>query len=214
MSQAEKYSIKNDIALVLAVAAAGFKLADHKSVDTDDGACWRATLVHNRTKIVTVSNGGHGGPDQSLYHATTDAGKAADKISLEKLFAVPEVAAVVRGNLRFDLDLKKEYDNVSEADYQAAKADIEAHVPMPNDDSLERFVDHLANSTKFAKKIERLMKTRLVFVFEGDDAKGGYASVAIADTPSNRDRVRQAQKRPIDYFMADLFNATSQPGAA
>lgn len=209
MFQSEKTSLKQDIALVLAAAAAGFKLSDSKAVDTHDGACWRATLVHNRTKIVTVSNGGYGGPEESQYHATTVAGKAADKISLEKLFAVPEVAAAVRGNLRFILDLDNEYELVSKADYLTAKANIEASIPVPTAESVEFLVDHLAQATKFVAKMKRLMKTSLVFVFEGDDEKGAYASCATADTPSNRDRVRKNQKRPIDYFMADVFAVTN-----
>lgn len=217
MFQPEKTSLKTDIALVIAVAAAGFKLTDSKSVDTEDGACWRATLVHGRTKIVTVSDGGHGGGTQSQYHAANPAAKAADKASLEKLYAVPEVTAVVRSDLLYSLELKKEFDRESkmtDADYAAAKADIESHVPVPTDETIESLIDKLAQATKFVEKIKRAMKTKLVFVFEGDDAKGAYVSCAIPDTAANRARLRKEQKRSIDYFMADLFGSSNEPKAA
>lgn len=217
MFQPEKNSLKNDIALVLAVAAAGFKLTDSKSIDTDDGACWHATLVHGRTKIITVSDGGHGGGTESRYHATTPDAKVADKGSLEKLFAIPEVTAVVRSDLMYSLDLKKEFDRepkMTDADYAAAKADIESRFPVPTDESIESLIDKLAQATKFVEKIKRAMKTKLVFVFEGDDAKGAYVSCAIPDTPANRARLRKEQKRNIDYFMADQFGPTNEPKGA
>lgn len=217
MFQPEKNSLKSDIALVLAVAAAGFKLVDSKSVDTHDGACWHATLAHGRTKIVTVSDGGHGGGTESRYHAANAAAKAVDQASLEKLFAIPEVTAVVRSDLMYSLDLKKEFEReakMTDADYAAAQADIEAGVPVPTDESIENLIDKLAQATKFVEKIKRAMKTKLVFVFEGDDAKGAYVSCAIPDTPANRDRLRKEQKRTIDYFMADLFGAVNPPSAA
>lgn len=217
MLQPENTSLKNDIALVLAVAAAGFKLVDSKSVDTRDGACWHATLAHGRTKILTVSDSGRGGGTKSRYHATHAAAQAADKASLEKLFAIPEVTSVVRGNLMYSLDMKKEFHReakMTDADYAAAKANIETHIPVPTDETVESLIDKLAQATKFVEKIKRAMKKKLVFVFEGEDAQGAYVSCAIPDTPANRELVRKEQKRNIDYFMADLFGATNQASAA
>jgi len=215
MFQTEQHSIKQDIAFFVAIAAAGFKLTDSKSVNTHDGAAWHATLTHGRTKIVTVSNGGHGGPDQSDFHATTPAGKAADKVSLETLFAVPEVAAAVRGHMLFNLDLEKQYSKVEGFDYPAAEAEIAARVPDVTEDNVEFLVGRIADIAGIVNSYKRAIKTKLLVVFEGGDAKGEYVTYKLTDTPANRDRVRQHEKnRTIDYFIADLFGSTNGPKAA
>lgn len=209
----QKTSLKQDIAFVLAVAAAGFKLTNNKSVDTDDGVCWHATLVHGRTKIVTVSNGGFGGPDESQYHATSAAGKAANKASLEKLFAVPEVLAVVREHLLYAVYLDRQVKNLSDADYEKRKAEIYATKPEPTDDNVELLVGRIADITGMVDKIKRAMKTKLLVAFEGDDAQGAYMVYKLLDTPANRARVQQHETRKIDYFVSDLF-AANQQGAS
>jgi hypothetical protein len=214
MFQPEKTSLKQEIAFILAIAAAGFKLTDSKSVNTDDGAAWHATLTHGRTKIVTVSNGGYGGPDQSDFHATTEAGKAADKASLEKLFAVPEVAEAVRGHMLFNLDLEQQYNKVAEFDYAAAQADIAARVPVPTEDNVEFLVGRIADITTSVNSFKRAIKTKLLVVFEGGDEKGEYMTYKLTDTPANRERVKAHAKHKIDYFVADLFGATNEPKGA
>lgn len=210
MSYNENNSLKQDIALVLAFAAAGFKLTDSKSVETHDGAAWHATLTYARTKIVTVSNGGYGGPDESQFHAATEAAKAADKASLEKLLAVPEVADAVRGHMLFSLDLEQQYNKVSNCDYEAAKADIAARVPVPTADNVEFLVRRIADVTKAVNSFKRAIKTKLIVVFEGGDEKGEYITYKLPDTPANRERVRAHEKRKIDYFIADLFGVTDE----
>jgi hypothetical protein len=214
MFQPEKTSLKQDIAFILAIAAAGFKLTDSKSVDTHDGAAWHATLTHGRTKIVTVSNGGHGGPDESHFHATTDAGKAVDIASLKKLFAIPEVAAAVRGHMLFNLDLEQQYNKVAEFDYAAAQTDIADRVPAPTEDNVEFLVGRIADITGTVNSFKRASKTKLLVVFEGGDAKGEYVTYKLTDTPANRERVQAHEKRKIDYFVSDLFSTTNQPVAA
>jgi hypothetical protein len=211
MFHPEQTSLKQDIAFFLAIAAAGFKLTDSKSVDTHDGAAWHATLTHGRTKIVTVSNGGHGGPDQSYFHATTDAAKAADRASLEKLFALPEVATAVRGHMLYDLELGQQFNKVSEADYVAGQADIAARVPVPTEDNIEFLVGRIADISGTVNSFKRSIKTKLLVVFEGGDEKGEYMTYKLADTPANRERLKQHEKnRKIDYFIADLFSATNE----
>lgn len=214
MFQAPKTSLKQDIALTLAIATASFKLSDSKSVGTDDGACWHATLVHGRTKIVTVSNGGYGGPDQSNFHATTEAGKAADKASLEKLFAVPEVLEAVREHLMSDVELARQYSNLSDADYEMRKTAIYTTTPIPNEGCIEFMVGRWADLEQSVNSIKREMKTKLLVVFDGDDAEGKYMFWKMPDTPENRERVKSHAKRKIDYFMGDLFGASNQLSAA
>jgi hypothetical protein len=210
MFQPQNTSIKRDIAFVLAVAAAGFKLADSKSVTTEDGAAWRATLTDGRTKIVTVSNGGFGGPDESHFHASTPASKAADKASLATLYAVPEVVAAIRGHMLHVLDLDRQHNKVSEPDYIAAQNKIHTHLPSPTEENVELLVGRIAGVTGTINSFKRAIKTKLVVVFEGGDVKGEYVSYKLADTPANRERVKAQEKhRRIDYFIADLFSATN-----
>lgn len=211
MFQPQNTSIKRDIAFVLAVAAAGFKLADSKSVTTEDGAAWRATLTHGRTKIVTVSNGGYGGPDESHFHASTPTGKAVDKASLAILYAVPEVVAAIRGHMLHALDLDRQHNKVSEPDYIAAQKEIQAHLPSPTEENVEFLVSRIADLTGTVNSFKRAIQTKLVVVFEGGDAAGEYMTYKLTDTPANRERVKAHEKtRRIDYFVADLFNATTE----
>jgi len=214
MFQPENTSLKQDTAFILAIVAACFKLTDSKSVDTHDGPAWHATLTHGRTKIVTVSNGGHGGPDQSYFHATTDAGKAADNESLKKLFAIPEVAAAVRSHMLFGLGLEQQYNEVAEFDYAAAQTDIAVRVPAPTEDNVEFLVGRIADITGTVNSLKRAIKTKLLVVFEGGDKTGEYVSYKLTDTPANRERVQAHEKRKIDYFVSDLFSATNKPVAA
>lgn len=211
MLQPQNTSIKRDIAFVLAVAAAGFKLSDSKSVTTYDGIAWRATLTHGRTKIITVSNGGYGGPDQSHFHASTPAGKAGDKASLGILYAVPEVVAAIRGHMLYELDLDRQHDKISESDYIAAQNGIQTQFPSPTDENVEFLVSRIADLTGTVNSFKRAIKTKLVVVFEGGDAAGEYMTYKLTDTPANRERVKAHEKnRRIDYFVADLFNAETE----
>jgi hypothetical protein len=214
MLQPENTSLKQDIAFSLAVAAAAFKLSDSKSIDTHDGPAWHATLTHIRTKIVTVSNGGHGGPDDSYFRATTAAGKAADKASLEKLFAVPEVAAAVRSHMLFHLDLEHKYNKLSDVDYEKAKANIAAQVPAPTEDNVAFLVGRIADINGIVSALKRATKTKLLVVFEGGNEKNEYATYKLTDTPANRERVKAHEERKIDFFIADLFSATNERTAA
>jgi hypothetical protein len=215
MFQPQNTSIKRDIAFVLAVAAAGFKLADSKSVTTEDGAAWRATLTHGRTKIVTVSNGGYGGPDESRFHASTPASKAADKASLAILYAVPEVVAAIRGHMLHVLDLDRKHNKVSEPDYIAAQNEIQTQLPAPTEETVELVVSRIVFITGTVNSFKRAIKTKLLVVFEGGDAKGEYLSYKLEDTPSNRERVKAQEKtRRVDYFIADLFSATNESAGA
>lgn len=209
MFQDDETSLKQDLTLVAAIAAAGFKLTDSKSVPTDDGVCWRATLAYGRTKIVTVSNGGFGGPDETYFHATSDV----DKVYLAKLFAVPEVITAVRGHMVDSLKLNQMFNKVSEADFEAAKADIAVSLPTPTEDNIEFLVGRIADIAGMVTKLKRALKTKVLVVFEGDDAQGAYTEYKMADTPANRERLKQHVNRKIDYFVADLLGSTN-PGSA
>jgi hypothetical protein len=215
MFQPQNTSIKRDIAFVLAIAAAGFKLTDSKTVTTEDGAAWRATLAHGRTKIVTVSNGGYGGPDQSHFHASTQAGKAADKARLETLLAIPEVAAAIRSHMLYMLDLDQQHNQAPELNYIAAQNEIQVLSPSPTEENVEFLVGRVADITGTINSFKRAIKTKLVVVFDGGDAKGEYVTYKLADTPANRERVKAQEKhRRIDYFIADLFTANKELAGA
>lgn len=207
----ENNSLKRDIALVLTFTAAGFKLTNSKSVTTHDGACWQATLAHGRTKIVTVSNGGFGGPDETHFHANSDVSKTADKVSLEALFAIPEITTAVRTHMLFNLELQRRYDKLCESVYDIGKADIESRIPAPTNDNLEFLVARIADVIKTVNSFKKATATKLLVVFEGGDEKGEYVTYKLADTQANRERVAAHEKnRKIDYFIADLFSATNE----
>lgn len=212
MFQEPVISLKRDIALTVAVEAAGFKITNSKSIETEDGYAWYATLAHGRTKIVTVSNGGTGGDDQSDFHASTAGAKAADKLQLEKLFALPGVAEVVREHLLYNLNLNQQFNKVSDADYFACKDQIANAVPAPTVENVEYLVGYLDTALKIAKELKRALKTKLVYVLQGEDSKGEYRWYAVPDTPANRAGAQQRQGGKIDYFVADLF-ASAKEGA-
>lgn len=215
MFQQKTTSLRSEINFLLAIAAAGFKLTETKSIVTDDGACWRATLTHGRTKIVTVSNGGYGAPNESYFHATTPAGKAADKASLETLFAIPEVTSVIRGHMLSELDLEQEHSKVPGFDYTAAQAKIASRMPAPTQNSVEFLVSRVADTSGTITLFKRAIKTKLLVVFEGGDAKREYVTYKLTDTPANRENVKaHAKGRKIDFFIADLFSATNEPKGA
>jgi hypothetical protein len=211
MFQEPEFSLKRDIALTVAVEAAGFKITNSKSIPTEDGYAWHATLVHGLTKIVTVSNGGTGGEDHSDFHATTDVAKAADKIRLQELFAIPEVTAVLRDHLLYNLNLSQQFNKVSESDYFASKDQIAGSTPVPSVDNVEYLVGYLATAFKLANELKRALKTKLVFVRKGQDATGEYGWYVKPDTAANRATAQGKQSGTIDYFVADLF-ATAKEG--
>lgn len=211
----EKHSLKRDIALVLAFTNAGFKLTNSKSVTTHDGACWQATLAHGRTKIVTVSNGGFGGPDETQFHANSEASKAVDSESIETLFAVPEISAAVRAHMLDNLELQRQYDRLCESVYDIGKTDIESRVPAPTNDNLEFLIARIADVIKMVTSFKKATQTKLLVVFEGGDEKGEYVTYKLTDTPANREHVKAHEmSRKIDYFIADLFGATNETKAA
>lgn len=215
MFQAPKKSLKRDIALLAAIAAAGFKLTDSKSIETHDGPAWHATLTQGRVKLVTVSNGGDGGDDESLFHAATPAERATATASLKLLFAIPAVADTVRSHLHFNLDLKKQFPEDEVIDFAAAEAAIEANVPEPTEDNIEFLVGRIADVTESIKPLKRTIKTKLLIVFEGGDEKWSYVEYRCADTPANRQLVKDHEKaRKIDYFVADLVLATNETKGA
>lgn len=204
-------SLKNDIALFLATTAAGFRLTENKSAPTSNGAAWCASLMHGRAKIVTVTNGGYGGPNESHFHTLTAAGKG----SLETLFAIAEVTSAVRRHMLSQLASEKQYDKLSDPDYAAAIADVEARVPAATKNNVEFLVSYVADTGEMISSLKRAIKTKLVVVFEGGDSKYEYVAYNIIDTPANRERVKLQEKgRNIDFFIADLFNVpTASKGA-
>lgn len=215
MLQTQNKSIKQDIQFITAIEAAAFKLTKSKSVTTEDGAAWRATLSHGRTKIVTVSNGGYGGPDACQFHATTPVGEAADKISLGLLLAIPEVTAAVQRNMMFKLNLTQKYGKISDGEYAQAKANIETSVPTPTEDNIEFVVGRIADINGTVNTLKRAIKTKLLVVFEDGDEKGQYVTYSLPDTPVNRERVAAHEKsRKIAYYIADLFSSTNEQKGA
>lgn len=115
----------------------------------------------------------------------------------------------------FNLRLEQQYDKVEGRNYQAAQADIAARVPLPTVDNVEFLVGRIADISGMVNTFKRAIKTKLIVVFEGGDAKGEYVTYKCTDTPANREQLKAHEKdRKIDYFLADLFGATNEPKAA
>lgn len=215
MLQQKPTSLRNEIAFLLAIAAAEFKLTNSKSVVTDDGAAWHATLTHGRNKIVTVSNGGFGGPNESHFHAATPTARDADKASLATLFAIPEVAAVIRGHMLSEWALEQDDSDVTGSDYLAARARVEDQVPELTENNVEFLVSRIADAGGTIALFKRAIKTKLLVVFEGGDEVREYSTYKLTDTPANREKVKAHSKgRKIDFFIADLFGTTNESKGA
>lgn len=214
MTITKKTSLKRDILFTVAIAAAQFKLTDNKVVNTDDGACWRATLVHGRNKIVTVSNGGHGGLDHSQFHAVSERDKQVAEASLKELFSISEVTAAVRDHLMFYLNLDVEYKGLPQSEFEELKAHILSDIPEPTESAVEFLVGRIADVGATVDKMKRAAKKKLLVVFKGDDEKGHYTTYNLVDSAENRARVVAHAKTPVDYFVSDLLAVSTLTKAA
>jgi len=197
-------SIKKDLNIIRAVRAAGFNLVDSKSVGTDDGACWEATLAQGRTKLARVSNGGFGGPDETRFLETQKLSITVIRKALNEFFAIPEVQDVVRQNLVEQKGYELEYKHIDQEQFDAAKAEIDAKPVVASEEAVEMTVSYPADAHELLKRVKRQLKTNILFKIEdqSNDAAASWYEVKAADTPANRAKLRERHK--IDYFIADL----------
>lgn len=197
-------TLKKDIQLATAVATAGFKLTNCKSISTHDGACWEATLARGAQKLVHVWNGGYGGPDELRYHTDVRNSPAEIKQSLAVLMALPEVREIINDHHISMLAIDLEMERCTNDEFEQQKASILAGPVIMDDEAVEITTAHLADVKDTVAKLRRNLKTRIVWVSVEGEHTGEILSVKAADTAANREfLVRREQ--PIAYFVADVL---------
>lgn len=190
-------SFKTQIQLVAAVLAAGFKLVDHKRINTDDGYCWHATLSFGSQKLITVSNGGFGGPDEIAHHISPKSTKQSIDQALAVFAAIPEVRSIVTN---FRIDVAK-YSHPDPTEFEAKKTEILASTTEFTEDDLGIVIDEFAAATADIKKYKAKLKTHILFAKAGADGDDDIYHVKAADTPRTREILQS--RHQILYFVAD-----------
>lgn len=197
-------TLKKDIELVVAVANAGFKLVGSKSIGTDDGACWEATLARGSQKLVTVSNGGYGGPDEVRPLQTAKNSIASIKAALADFVSIPQVRQIIL-DYRISIEaITLDMDRCTNEELEAKKAEILVGAVKADEESLGVIVGKLGDIKQTIAMLKRNLKTRILFVTAADEAKGQFSFVKGADTAANRETLKRRHP-DIDYFVADVL---------
>lgn len=196
-------SLKNQIETLSAIHTAGFKLVGSKSINTDDGACWTATLAFGTQKLVRVSNGGYGGPDETEYLANPKLPIDTIENRLATFFTLPAVQALVKEGMIKSEGYALEFKSITQEEFEAKKAKILAANVAVTDEAIESAVQFLADTCETVAKLKRSLKNHVCYVKEGGDAKGEWYACKTADTPANRQFIQM--RDTVDYFIADLL---------
>lgn len=195
-------SLKKQITSLREIKAAGFKLVGSKSIQTDDGSCWEATLAFGAQKLVQVSNGGYGGPNETDVLATPKLSAETIRARLASFFEIPAVQQILKDSLIESEGYSLEFRTITQAEFDVNKAAIlAADVPVSKD-NVELAVEAIADLDESLKQIKRRLKTCICFVSEGDDASGNWRWAKAADTPANRAILQKRDN--VEYFLADL----------
>jgi hypothetical protein len=198
-------SIKSSLALLAAVQAAGFTITKDKAIDTHDGYAWHATLSFGKKPIVTVSNGGFGGPDEFEYHLDQ---KEADLL-LQPLAAIEAVASAVREGLIRKESYSFHPETATEAQkaaFEQKTAEIRANPAKITEDDLGSIVDDLRAAKALVRTLRRKCSTKLVWLVK-DPAFANYTYEKKGiDTPLNREALKNSKDgADLDCFVADLL---------
>lgn len=197
--------IKNNVLRLAAFHAAGFCLSGAKSIGTDDGYCWEATLCRGKRKLVTVSNGGYGGPDEVVIHVDAKNSDASIKADLAILYAAPVCVNFVRDHniemSRIDLRLER----CTQEQFEATKARILAELPEMTEDALCMMVDDLRATKEEIARIKRQLKGKIAWLEKGKEDGDSYVSIKMEDTLANRKAIMEKYGQTIGVFLADLL---------
>lgn len=189
---------------LISIHTAGFKLVNSKSIGTDDGSCWHATLAYGKQPIVTVSNGGYGGPDELRFEPgaatpTSETGKR-----LRAFYELQAVQDYLRQNKIDFARMCQEIDKRSDEELASHIAELSNAKFDLTEEDLGTVVGWMADVGQSVKSMKRKVKTKAI-VIEADDVNGSYISYNISDTPENRVKIRDIHKKPIGCFAADLL---------
>lgn len=197
-------TLKKDIELVAAVANAGFKLVGSKSIGTDDGSCWEATLARGSQKLVMVSNGGYGGPDEVTALQSPKNPIASIKAALAEFVAIPQVRQVIL-DYRISMEaMSLKYDRCTKEEFEQKKAEIQSGPVKAGEEELGVIVGQLGDLKQTIAMLKRNLKTKVIWVTTKGDEKGEYISVKCADTAANRE-ILKSRNPDIAYFVADVL---------
>lgn len=196
-------SLKKQFALLLAVKNAGFKLVNTTSTNASDGPSWEATLAFGSSKLVRVSNGGYGGPDETDFLETQKLQMATIKAHLNTFLAIPVVQDCVKESLIQTETYSLEFGQMTQTEFDAKKAEIMASSVALTTDAIEITVQALADGYDSLKVIKREVKRGLCAAIGDDDAEGTWKTWKGQDTPANRAAVSAMYK--VDYFLADVI---------
>lgn len=195
-------SLKNQFDSLREIKAAGFKIVNSKSIPTDDGACWEATLALGTQKLVRAMDGGYGGDVEIDILATPKLSVDTIRSRLKTFIALPPVQTLLKASLIEYEGYSLEFKTITQAEFDAKKAEILARDVTLDNQAIELAIQSLADSHQSLASIKRKLKTCICFVKQGNDEKGEWHWVKAPDTPANREVLRKRDN--IDYFLADL----------
>lgn len=198
--------IKSNVTFYKAILAAGFGLRNTKMMETADGSCWQATLVKNKTKLVTVRNGGYGGQDEFRYEKDNTSVINVKKI-LEEFYALPAVMAFARQDAIINLAFNVNCQALSAIGIEARKAAILVEIPTVSEEVLGYIVVNLADTKENISKLKRKNRSNLSWIPKADPDGDNIFSVKakLSDTPENRDKITKQYGNDIDVFIGDVM---------
>ncbi|CAN7631865.1 hypothetical protein [Massilia sp. LjRoot122] len=197
-------SLKKAFNIARAIKAAGFKIVGSRSIGTDDGACWEATLAYGTQKLAHASNGGFGGDDEIRYLQSPKADLQQIRKQLELFFAIPEAQDMLKDALIVGEGYSLQFGSITQAQFNAKKAEILANPVQLNDETVIAAIMAMCATNDVLKVAKRDVKSKLSAMLEGDDAKETWHTWKGLDTPANRASVQAHHK--VDCFLADLID--------
>lgn len=197
-------SLKKAFNIARAIKAAGFKIVGSKSINTDDGVCWEATLACGAQKLAHASNGGFGGEDEIRYLPSPKADLQQIRKRLQQFVDIPEAQEMLKHALIVGEGYSLEFGTITQAQFDAKKAEILASAVQLNDETVISAIMAMCATNDVLKVAKRDVKAKLCAMLEGDDAKETWRTWKAPDTPQNRASIQAHNK--VDCFLADLIH--------
>jgi hypothetical protein len=196
-------SLKKAFNTARAIKEAGFKIVGSKSIKTQDGICWEATLAFGSHKLVHASNGGFGADNEMRYLHSAKLSAEAIRDHLTTFFALPEAQEMLKHALVVALGFSLEFGTIDKTKYDEKKIEILANpVELCNDTVVDAIMAMCATNDVL-KVAKRDVKSRLCVMLEGDDANETWHTWKTLDTVDARAKVQAYNK--VDCFLADLI---------
>lgn len=192
-------SLVKTIALYTHVIKAGFSLSGISCRSTDDGYSWQATLCSGKTKIVTVSNGGYGGPDEYRYQDPNHIK------SLASFYSLPMVDQIIKESLIETEQYRLKFERCTSEEFETKKAAILKGDFTVDEDLLGIVVDELRSAKEVITSLKRKLKSKTAWFTKGQEDSNGYNIIGIPDTPDYRKQLI-AKYPDISIFVNDLIN--------